>query len=126
MGLISRVSSRTYRHESKVAKEANAQIEAKATKDASTIQVIYWSRFQCIINNTRFLISSLGLLLLISLLPVFTDKPIFSLHTHSKTTPSVSDNKKNNLSTKSESFSNFSSSSFSCSIDIFRKFDLIS
>merc|ERR1712004_284991 len=33
MGLISRVSSRTYRHESKVA------IEAKATKDASTIQV---------------------------------------------------------------------------------------
>merc|ERR1712244_36109 len=41
MGLISRVSSRTYRHESQVAKEANAPIEAKATKDASTIQVSF-------------------------------------------------------------------------------------
>ena len=29
------------KHESQVAKEANAPIEAKATKDASTIQVIY-------------------------------------------------------------------------------------
>jgi len=48
------------KNEGKMAKEANAPIEAKATKDASTIQVIYWSRFQCIINNSRFLISSLG------------------------------------------------------------------
>merc|ERR1712050_171938 len=104
MGLISRVSSRTYRHESKVAKEANAQIEAKATKDASTIQVIYWSRFQCIINNSRF-----------------------SLHTHSKTTPSVSDKKEATSRRNLNLLVNFNFFFvLSCSIDIFRKFDLIS
>merc|ERR1712173_204141 len=120
MGLISRVSSRTYRHESKVAKEAKAQ------KDASTIQVIYWSRFQCIINNTRFLISSLTSSTSSFLFFQFSPINQYFLYTHTRRQHHQSLTKKNHLSTKSESFSKFSSSSFSCSIDIFRKFNLIS
>merc|ERR1711941_61517 len=95
MGLISRVSSRTYRHESKVAKEANASIEAKATKDASTIQVIFrfqvqQKRFESK-NFHRWGASSFSSFLLHFSSIVFTDKK--SLHTpFSKTTPSVSDN----------------------------------
>merc|ERR1712154_466963 len=88
MGLISRVSSRTYRHESKVAKEA------KATKDASTIQVIFrfqvqHKRFESI-NFHRWGASRFLSLLHFSSI-VFTDKKALHTH-HSKTTPSVSDN----------------------------------